>query len=95
MITIVAKSKIKEGKVEEFIALAEKLISQSKKEAGCISYSLNQDVNNSNVLTFIEEWESKEAIALHNNSEHFKTIVPKLGELRIDQPDITLYVRIK
>ncbi|GLC31886.1 putative quinol monooxygenase [Clostridium omnivorum] len=95
MITIVAKSEIKEGKVEEFIALAEKLINESRKEAGCISYYLNQDINNSNVLTFMEEWESKEAIALHNNSEHYKTIVPMLGKFRVSSPDVTLYERIK
>ena len=77
MITIVAKNLIKQGKVEEFKILAEKLINESRKESGNIAYNLYEDANNSNILTFIEEWESEEAIKLHNNSKHFTSIVPK------------------
>jgi quinol monooxygenase YgiN len=94
MITIIAKSIIKEGKVEEFKALTKELIDESRKEAGCISYNLNQDLNNKNVLTFIEEWESKEAIEIHNSSRHFTTIVPKLGELREKATEVNLYERV-
>lgn len=94
MITIVAKSIIKEDKVAEFINLAQELIDESRKEAGCISYHLNQDLNNKNALTFIEQWENKEAIALHNNSAHFVRIIPKLGELRETAPEINLYERV-
>lgn len=93
MIIIVAKSVIKEGKTEEFKALVKELIEESRKELGCISYNLNEDINNKNVLTFIEEWKDKESIELHNNSTHFTTIVPKLGELR-EQSEVNLYVRI-
>jgi quinol monooxygenase YgiN len=94
MIIIVAKSTIKEGKVEEFKNLAEELIDESRKESGCISYSLNQDINNKNILTFIEKWESKEDIEIHNNSSHFTRIVPKLGELRVSS-EVNLYERVK
>ena len=91
MITIVAKNLIKQGKAEEFKALAEKLINESRKESGCISYNLYEDSNNCNILTFIEEWENKEAINLHNNSEHFTSIVPKFEELKEGQSEINLY----
>lgn len=94
MITIIAKSIIKEGKIEEFKALAKELIDESRKEEGCISYNLNKDLNNENVLTFIEEWKSKEAIQSHNCSAHFTRIVPKLGELREKKPEVNLYERI-
>ncbi|MBL4935620.1 antibiotic biosynthesis monooxygenase [Clostridium sp. YIM B02515] len=93
MITIVSKNIVKEGKAEEFKNLAKELIEESRKEAGCISYNLNQDINNSNILTFIEEWKDKEAIEKHNKSTHFTSIVPKLGELREDK-ELNLYVRV-
>jgi quinol monooxygenase YgiN len=93
MITIVSKNIVKEGKAEEFKNLAKELIEESRKEAGCISYNLNQDINNSNILTFIEEWKDKEAIEQHNKSTHFTSIVPKLGELREDK-ELNLYVRV-
>lgn len=93
MISIIAKNLVKEGKVEEFKAVAKELIEKSREEEGCISYNLNVDINNEHILTFIEEWKDKEAIQLHNNSTHFKTIVPKLGELR-ESSEVNLYVRV-
>jgi quinol monooxygenase YgiN len=93
MIIIVSKNIIKEGKAKEFKAMAKELIEESRKEAGCISYNLHQDINNENILTFIEEWQDKEAIELHNKSTHFTTIVPKLGEFREDK-QLNLYERL-
>ncbi|MGH4117678.1 putative quinol monooxygenase [Clostridium sp.] len=94
MITIVAKNTIKQSKVLEFKLLAEKLINESRKEIGCMSYNLYEDSNNFNILTFIEEWESEEAINLHNNSEHFTSIVPKFAELKESQSEMNLYKKI-
>ena len=94
MIIIVAKNIIKEGKLEEFKAMAKELVNASRKEPGCISYCLNQDLNNKAVLTFIEEWENKEAIELHNNSAHFTRIVPKLGEFAEKASEVNLYERV-
>ena len=95
MITIVAKSIIKPGKKEDFKALTEKLIRESRKEKGCISYNLYEDINHSNTLTFIEEWRNEEAIRLHNESIHFTGIIPKLLELREGKPEINLYKLIE
>lgn len=94
MITIVAKNIIRQSKVEEFKVLAQKLINESRKESGCISYSLYEDSSNCKILTFIEEWKSEEAIKLHNNSEHFTSIVPKFAELIESQSEINLYKKV-
>ncbi|MGK0466322.1 putative quinol monooxygenase [Clostridium sp.] len=94
MITIVAKNTIKQGKTTDFKILAENLINESRKEIGCISYNLYEDSNNCNILTFIEEWKSEEAIKLHNNSEHFTSIVPQLVEFKESQTQINLYKKI-
>ena len=91
MITIVAKKKIKEGKIEEFKVVAENLITESRNEIGCISYNLFQDINNFNTLTFIEEWISEDAIKLHNNSKHFTSIVPKFVDLQEGETEVNLY----
>ena len=91
MITIVAKSVLKEGKVEDFKVITRELIEASRKEAGCISYNLYQDVENHKILTFIEEWENLEAIERHNASEHFNRIVPQMSELREGPSEVNLY----
>ena len=94
MITIVAKKLIKQEKIEEFKSLAKELIDESRKENGNVSYNLYQDVNNSKVLTFIEEWENQDAINIHNNSKHFTSIVPKLGEFGEGDTQVNLYKKI-
>lgn len=85
MIKIIAKNMLKEGQKENFIKLAEELIEKSRKEEGCISYGLFEDINDNSVVTFIEEWKDEKAIEQHNNSEHFKRIIPLLAELRINK----------
>lgn len=94
MITIVAKSILKQGKKEEFKAAAEELIRESRKEKGNISYTLYEDINDSSVVSFIEVWKDEEAIKQHNDSEHFKSIVPKLSELREGKPEVNKYKEI-
>jgi quinol monooxygenase YgiN len=94
MITIVAKKIIKQGKTREFKDLVEKLINESRNEAGCIAYNLYEDISNPNILTFIEEWKNEEDIKLHNNTEHFTSIVPKLAELQDGKTEVNLYKMI-
>ena len=94
MITIVAKSILIEGKKQEFLDITAELIRESRNEKGNKSYNLFEDMNNPDIVTFIEEWEDEEAIRLHNESKHFKSIVPKLAELRQDGSEANKYRRI-
>ena len=83
MIKIVFRSTIKEGKKEEFLSLVKELVEKSREEEGNISYCLFSDMNDSNVLTFIEEWKDQAAIDIHNATEHFVRIIPQMRELTI------------
>lgn len=95
MIIITAKCILKDNKKEEFIKVAQEMIEETNKEVGCISYDLYEDINDENIVTFIEEWESREAIERHNNSEHVKRIVPVFNELRVEKPTINLYEKVE
>lgn len=90
MLFVVAKSVVKQGMVEEYKKLTVKLIEETRKEPGNISYDLCQDVDNPNVLTFIEKWQDKEVFAAHMQTAHFKEIVPALRELR-ESSEINVY----
>lgn len=93
MIKIVATNYIKKDKKDDFLKLAKDLILESRKEAGCIAYDIYESIDGK-CLTFIEEWKDEEAIKSHNNSNHFKTIVPKLGEFLDSGKDVVLYKKI-
>ena len=82
MIKIIATSIIKEGKEQEFLAIAKTLVEKSQQEPGNIFYTINQNIENPRQFCFLECWKDQEAIDCHNKSEHYTTLVPKLGELR-------------
>lgn len=94
MIKIVAKNPVTAENKAKFIETAKELIEKSRKESGCISYNLFESVDGK-YLTFIEEWKNEKAIEDHNNSDHFKSIVPKLGELTSGEMDVVLYKEVK
>ncbi|MEI0489887.1 aminoacyl-tRNA hydrolase [Brachyspira pulli] len=94
MIKIIAKNPVSSENKVKFIETAKELIEKSRKESGCISYNLFESVDGK-YLTFIEEWKNEKAIEEHNNSDHFKSIVPKLGELTSGEMDVVLYKEVK
>lgn len=91
MIKVVAMSIVHPEHLEEAIKLSKLLVESSRMETGCIDYGLYQDVNNPNILTMIETWDNEAALNDHKSTEHVKTIVPKLNELRIEKPSIQIY----
>lgn len=94
MIRIISKNPIKAEKKDEFIKLTKELIQKSRKEDGCIAYHLFEDVNDPLILTFVEDWRDQEAINNHNNSEHFKRIVPQFPEFRSGEKELNIYKEI-
>ena len=83
MIRVVCKGKLKPGvDVEEYLSLAREVVVETRKEKGCIMYTYHQDINDSSILTTIEEWEDEEVIKQHNKSEHVLKIIQELRKLR-------------
>lgn len=95
MVKVVARNFIKEGKAEEFKAIAKVLVEETNKnDAGCISYTLCEDITNPQVLAMIEEWESHEALDNHMKAKHFLDNIPKLGALCEKEGEISLYSKL-
>ena len=81
MLKIVAKMQVKEGCAEKFKETARELVAKSQAEEGNIYYTLNVSNEDPNVLAFLECWKDKAALDIHEKTEHFTSILPKLGEL--------------
>ncbi len=95
MVTVVAKNTVKQENIQEFITIAKTLVEATNKlDDGCIRYDLYQDCDEPNVLTFIEEWESFEALEAHMKAEHFLKIVPQMSALAEAQEDVRCYNRV-
>jgi quinol monooxygenase YgiN len=88
---VVAKNYVKPEKVQEFMGLCKKLVEASLKDEGCIDYGLYQELENSRILTFLEEWKDESSLDKHLNSNHFKEIFPLLSEYLEKETEINLY----
>ena len=95
MIKIVARMTVKKDKVEEFKEIVRELIEKSRAEEGNIFYTLNQNLEDAQKLTFIECWKDEEAIRIHNATPHFTTIVPEMGELCEGGEPTEMYTEIE
>ncbi len=91
MIKVIAMSIVHSEHLEEAIKLSKLLVESSRLEIGCIDYGLYQDISNPNILTMIETWANETTLNDHKSSEHVKTIVPKLNEIRIEKPIVQIY----
>ena len=94
MIKIVARTVVKEGMEEQYKEIVKELVACSAAEEGNITYTLNQDINNPRAFAMIEIWKDQDAIDKHNASEHFQTIVPKLGGMA-EERSISLYKEVE
>ena len=91
MVVVVAKNVIKAERTEKFLRLAQELIEETRREKGCIEYALMRDSESSNILTFIEKWQTEGHLKDHFETQHFKRIVPMLGELTERETEINIY----
>lgn len=95
MIRVVCKAKLKPGvNLEEYLTLAREVVIETRKEKGCMMYTLHEDIHDPSILTTIEEWENEEVINQHNKSEHIMKYVPELRRLR-ESTEINLYREVK
>ena len=96
MIKIVAKNYIKKDKTEDYLSIAEKLVKATNDlDAGCLHYGLYQDSNDSQIFTFLEEWECEDHLKLHMEAPHFKELVPALSEFQEKPGELNIYKKVK
>jgi len=91
---VVARIKAKSETVGEVRELLLSLIEPTRKEFGCIKYELLQNREDPTDFTFVEEWESDEALKSHAASDHLKAIGPKLQPVVAEGPDVRTYFEV-
>jgi quinol monooxygenase YgiN len=92
---VVARIKAKAETVSEVRELLCSLVEPTRKEFGCITYELLQNTEDPTDFTFVEEWESDEALASHAASDHLEAIGPRLRPVVAEAPDVRKYLLVK
>ena len=81
MIIVAAKVTAKPGKREAFIKAAQPSIAATRKEDGCLFYTLYASTENETDLLYYEQWTSREALDKHLASAHMK----QFGDVKTEQ----------
>ena len=91
MIHVVCTFIVKEGKMEEYLALSSQLRGHVLLEKGCVEYTFMREYKspvpiqeevNPNRVTLVEKWETEEDLAAHMEAPHMKELGPKIRALR-------------
>jgi quinol monooxygenase YgiN len=72
MLTVVGKITSKSEAIAKVRSQLMGLVEPSRKEIGCIRYSLYQDIDTPALLVVYEEWENKSTLDTHMSTTHFK-----------------------
>lgn len=84
-LTVVAKVTAHKDSVEIVKGELLKLVEPTRKEDGCVEYTLHQDGDDPAVFIFYETWENAACLERHMNSEHFKSYVAAVGSMIEDK----------
>jgi quinol monooxygenase YgiN len=67
------------------------MLTASRAEPGCISYSYAIDILDPTLVHVVERWESREALKAHLTSEHIRDWRAGWLKLRIGERDLRMY----
>lgn len=88
MIAVTLRLVAQPEKREELLRrVKEGLFGPTRAERGCIRYRFYQDVEDPNAFSFVEEWESWEALNEHFRSEHVGRFLEAVGGLVSAPPE--------
>lgn len=85
---IIALLRFKENHLFEAIELLKKLVSETRKEEGCLQYDLIEDKENKGVFFIIELWETEEHHYKHGSQEHLLTFRQNATPLMNSQTEV-------
>lgn len=68
-------------KKEALKFVATELVEKSLHDKGCIAYDLFESTTVDNHLMICETWASEEDLKAHQETPHFKELVPKLHKI--------------
>lgn len=90
--TVIARLTIKKESVDAFMIFAKKMVEETHKEAGCITYSLYKNCFSQDPeFIFYEEYKDQAALDVHNNSEYLKQFFANITSLLAGKPIVEVF----
>jgi quinol monooxygenase YgiN len=93
-IHVVARLTARPDAVAELRALLLGLLEPTRRESGCLRYTLLHHPTDPTDFTFVEEWASEAALDGHFSTPHLQAVLAQAPLLLAAEPDIRRYVLI-
>ena len=88
---IVALFRFKENHLFDAIELLKKLVIETRKEEGCLAYTLYESLEERNTFMMVENWQDQLAIENHNQSPLLQKFVHKIADYSTKAPDLKIF----
>ncbi|WP_428267920.1 putative quinol monooxygenase [Haliangium sp.] len=91
MIAIAGQLRLDPANHESAVTAIQAMMDATRKEAGCISYTVSADLGAPGVFYIFEEWDSDEAVAAHIKTPHMAALQQALGGLGVQELRLQRY----
>jgi quinol monooxygenase YgiN len=91
MIKVVATLIAKPGQTDALKAVLGTLVTETRKEAGCLAYDLCQREDNVEHFVMLEQWADAAALKSHFGMPHLQAALGAAKDLLASPPDIVRY----
>jgi quinol monooxygenase YgiN len=91
MIIVLGSITVRDGSVDEALALSQAHVDRSRLEPGCISHAVHRDAENPHRLVFVERWADMAALQQHFQVPASRAFVKSLAGLVVEPPQMAIY----
>jgi quinol monooxygenase YgiN len=94
MVHILARITVRPEVAKTAAGLLRKLVIESRKEPGCVTYELYQQADFPHIFQTVEKWKDKSAADAHLKTPHVGAAIAAAGPLFAAVPEILTYNKL-
>lgn len=91
MVLVIGDVTIREGALEEALALSRDHVERSRREPGCLTHDVHHHADDANRLVFVERWVDRAALEAHFAVPESVSFARRLTALAVERPSIDIY----
>lgn len=91
MIVIAGRVVIDPARREDAVTAAREVMTETRREPGCISYTFSADLQDDATFHLFEEWESAEALGRHFATPHMGRFQAAMAGLGVQEMKVQRY----
>ncbi|MEW6442233.1 MAG: putative quinol monooxygenase [bacterium] len=90
MLAVIAKIRIREGKMDTVMKVLNEFLPHVAKEPGTLFYTFNRDPANPNLLVVLERYRDQAAFQAHATSPHMAEFMAKVQTFVEAPPELSI-----